>query len=83
MRFPTFHRIQRLSFRGQKGYLKLAFLSDDLLSHYFTIFARRLYGWFLKKFFVGREILTGKVTPKGWSARIPVLLKIDRIFERV
>ena len=41
-----------------KGDLKSTFLSDDLLIHYFTILARRLYSRFLKSSFVGRELVT-------------------------
>mmetsp|Transcript_108164 Transcript_108164/g.220881 ORF Transcript_108164/g.220881 Transcript_108164/m.220881 type:complete len:142 (+) Transcript_108164:190-615(+) len=47
------------------------------------VFARRLYAQFYKRSFVGRELVTGKYTLNGRCARIPVLLKIDQIFELV
>ena len=62
--FAEVQRIQQLSLQWRKGYPKSTFFFCDVLSHYFTILARRLYGQFLKRSFVGRELVTGKFDAK-------------------
>ena len=50
--------------REQKRDLKSTSLVADLLSQNYGVFARRLYGRFLKRSFVGRELVTGKFDAK-------------------
>ena len=50
--------------RYRKQYLKSTFCSDDLLSQRITVLARRLYGRFYERFFVGRELGTRKFNSK-------------------
>ena len=49
---------------NKKRYLESTFCSDYLLSQKFSVLARRLYGRFYERFFVGRELGTGKFDTK-------------------